>query len=666
VAGSKAAPTPAHTSAGRTPNPAAFTLVHFVPASKTPLFSPTRLMNPISYIGRTQQNDVVLGSENVSRRHAKIIVTDAGVTVHDLDSHNGVFLNGKKVRSAPVNVGDLLYVADVCLELRRSPDAGALSPSFAGDSDITGEEDPDVRSLAALLRAAEVLATGDEGAAQQLLEICRELVEANVAVLVRRVAGDMTTPVVLQAETGTPATGAPVLWPIVQKACDDAAALLSPDLKDEPVLHDESVLKSGVGAVIAIPVVPVGGTAGGRPVDEVIYLSRPTPGPLFTARQMPTLTAIAQLLALRHGPAPQPHAEGNGPAPAHAEAAEENTDVHRVPESITGVESDEEQQRLRDALARAEQEHNQLKTDYQVADDERKARQIELVRLRDSLKASDARDDALAREISTRDEEIARLTSLLETVSFESKTTREGLEQAVSAQVSAAEELKTAMRATVPPGMAEHIEAAASEQRELLTEAAIRPVAALYIMLRGFDAWAVRASPEDIKRRLDHFCNSVALRARANGGRVEQVLGHAHLLTFAATVDGVGAAVRCGLEVSALVPDESSGPSSGLGPIGVASGLHVGASASGYFGEGDTATHVEAGEAIMVARGVASLAPDSSFFVTDAVHKLVSWDPSFVLGMMGPAPLVGGPTVSLFKVSAATLIALDDEAKGDA
>ncbi len=71
-------------------------LVHRVMVgSKAPLFSPLKIMNPVTYFGRLPGNDVVLNSTNVSRRHAKLIVTDLGVTVHDLDSHNGVFVNGK-------------------------------------------------------------------------------------------------------------------------------------------------------------------------------------------------------------------------------------------------------------------------------------------------------------------------------------------------------------------------------------------------------------------------------------------------------------------------------------------------------------------------------------------------------------------------------------------
>src|SRR5262249_11028703 len=123
--------------------PGAFTLVHAVGGKRGALFPPTRLMNPGTYLGRTSGNDIVLGSDNVSRRHAKLVVTDNGITVHDLDSHNGIFLNGKKVRSTAVNLGDLLYVADVCIELKRSPDfddaTGTGSSIMARHEEITGE-----------------------------------------------------------------------------------------------------------------------------------------------------------------------------------------------------------------------------------------------------------------------------------------------------------------------------------------------------------------------------------------------------------------------------------------------------------------------------------------------------------------------------------------------
>lgn len=740
---------------GRTPNPAAYTLVHAVSTKRSPLFTPTRLMNPVSYIGRTPQNDIVLGSDNVSRRHAKIIVTDMGVTVHDLDSHNGVFLNGKKVRSAPVNVGDLLYVADVAIELRRSPDVPAFSqgPATTAHNDITGEEDPDARSLAALMRVAESLGRdSEETFAQTMIEICRELVEATVAVLVQRGDDDeMATPVVLQPETGKPLV---VLWPIVRDALDDGAPQVAADLKREPgsLSRDDAVVKQAeVGAVMVVPL--ISDFAHPTSATEAIYLARPTPGQMFTAREALTVQAIAQLAAVRRrkgegGGAVAVLAGGDShgdvlAAQAKAEAAEARLrevqqDVRALTERIHGLEADalrmkqqvemekqnaidakreadrltasankleqglhktdEDVKRLKDALVRSEEERTKLKEAFRAGEEDRKKKAEELERRAEAIKSGEAereqlraelaelekRREQLEEDIKARDEEIAkkaeellhredtvqRLNQELAKLDDEARSTREGLERAVSEQVNAADVLKSAMRATLPPALAEHIEVAASEQREsLATDAAVRPVAALFVALRGFDAWATTATPEEIKRRLDHFCNSVALRARANGGRVEQVLGHMHLLTFNADAASVRDAVRCGLEIQALVPDEAGAPTPSPGTsgiaqanvVGVSLGMHVGLSVTGFFGEGDTATHVETGEAVMVARSVAALSHESSFFITKEVQKLVAGDPAFVLGMAGPAAIVNGPNVVLYQVLPAAQPEDDDD-----
>ena len=56
MAGSKQEQAPA-TGAVRSGNPAVFTLVHSVSGAGKALFPPTRLMNPVTYLGRTKGND---------------------------------------------------------------------------------------------------------------------------------------------------------------------------------------------------------------------------------------------------------------------------------------------------------------------------------------------------------------------------------------------------------------------------------------------------------------------------------------------------------------------------------------------------------------------------------------------------------------------------------
>jgi FHA domain-containing protein len=58
-------------------------------------------------IGRSRDCDIVVGDSNVSRRHAEVRPTDDGWTIVDLDSTNGVTVNGRRVRgSAPLRGGE--------------------------------------------------------------------------------------------------------------------------------------------------------------------------------------------------------------------------------------------------------------------------------------------------------------------------------------------------------------------------------------------------------------------------------------------------------------------------------------------------------------------------------------------------------------------------------
>jgi len=64
-------------------------------------------------IGRDSDNDVVLASPAVSRRHARIYMWDSQVFIEDLGSSNGIFVQGKRINEAalvkpgvPINIGE--------------------------------------------------------------------------------------------------------------------------------------------------------------------------------------------------------------------------------------------------------------------------------------------------------------------------------------------------------------------------------------------------------------------------------------------------------------------------------------------------------------------------------------------------------------------------------
>ena len=65
-------------------------------------------------IGRMKDNDLVVDDTSVSRHHAEVRRRrDGSFEALDLNSMNGVFVNGKKVHESTLNDGDLLDVGDI-------------------------------------------------------------------------------------------------------------------------------------------------------------------------------------------------------------------------------------------------------------------------------------------------------------------------------------------------------------------------------------------------------------------------------------------------------------------------------------------------------------------------------------------------------------------------
>jgi general secretion pathway protein A len=61
-------------------------------------------------VGRTADNDVQIDSRFVSRHHCQIITTAQGSVVEDLNSTNGIHVQGKRVRRYHLNDGDVVAI----------------------------------------------------------------------------------------------------------------------------------------------------------------------------------------------------------------------------------------------------------------------------------------------------------------------------------------------------------------------------------------------------------------------------------------------------------------------------------------------------------------------------------------------------------------------------
>jgi pSer/pThr/pTyr-binding forkhead associated (FHA) protein len=68
-------------------------------------------------IGRSSDLDMVLVEDMVSRKHAKISTDDHSVSIQDLGSTNGTFVNGEKVRAIRLKGGDRILVGTSIIKL---------------------------------------------------------------------------------------------------------------------------------------------------------------------------------------------------------------------------------------------------------------------------------------------------------------------------------------------------------------------------------------------------------------------------------------------------------------------------------------------------------------------------------------------------------------------
>ena len=92
-------------------------------------------------IGRQPGLDLTLSSPYVSERHAELTVFADRLYVTDLDSRNGTYVNGKRVRRAQLGIGDVLLMGDVAVRLDRDLDADERQDSrSAADSELLSEQ----------------------------------------------------------------------------------------------------------------------------------------------------------------------------------------------------------------------------------------------------------------------------------------------------------------------------------------------------------------------------------------------------------------------------------------------------------------------------------------------------------------------------------------------
>jgi pSer/pThr/pTyr-binding forkhead associated (FHA) protein len=156
-----------------------------------------RLPQEDAIVGRALGSTVRVPSAEVSRRHCRLRREGGFVTVEDLDSENGTFLNGRPVNGTQlVRPGDRLEIGPVrfVVEYELGPEAQRRLQESAG-SDLETPADGNVFED---LEEYEELAEGEE------LREVEEIVEEGEEILEEELVVEEDQPLPMTDESGEP------------------------------------------------------------------------------------------------------------------------------------------------------------------------------------------------------------------------------------------------------------------------------------------------------------------------------------------------------------------------------------------------------------------------------------------------------------------------------
>jgi phosphoserine phosphatase RsbU/P len=99
-------------------------------------------------IGRSAKNDLVLDNVEVSRRHARIFCDPFHRwIIEDLDSRNGIFLNGRQIQAGAVMWGDQVQVGPYHLALVGEPEQPTITQEILETTSTIMQEDAEAQII---------------------------------------------------------------------------------------------------------------------------------------------------------------------------------------------------------------------------------------------------------------------------------------------------------------------------------------------------------------------------------------------------------------------------------------------------------------------------------------------------------------------------------------
>ena len=262
------------------------------------------MLGPGQYvIGRASGCEIKIEDSRISRRHASLHVAPDRIEIEDLDSCNGLFVNGVRTGRAQLSSGDRINLGPVELRLTETPRSEgpyAADNAFSGQHGMESEilergrlevEPPlDSQRLQILYSILESLASKlrlEEVMPDILKILDRMFTYDRCSIAARDRDGRLVTLASRPSEGGVPYSRT-----IAKRILERGEALLYDDIQSEaPFALGESVIGLNIRSVICSPLVFMGRIRG------LVYLDRSRAG-VYDGDDLALLRSICHVIAI--------------------------------------------------------------------------------------------------------------------------------------------------------------------------------------------------------------------------------------------------------------------------------------------------------------------------------------------------------------------------------
>jgi sigma-B regulation protein RsbU (phosphoserine phosphatase) len=263
-------------------------------------------------VGRSQRADLQIRDALLSREHARLIQDPSGWRVEDMDSHNGSYLNGKRVQEpATLRPGDVLTLGGSQIAVRRIGAAssheemrGALFQSAATflDRDLRPSEAANGEDLRRHIDRLRVVLDVNQALSQpialdRLLELILDRIFTHLepdeaAIYLLRPGGPAACAASrsLHAGDGRPFFSTRLLHEVAEKGM---AACVPDVVVDDRFAGAASILDAGVRTVLAAPLFDDQGSLG------MVVIGSSADGRRFGEGDLELLVSLAAVATLR-------------------------------------------------------------------------------------------------------------------------------------------------------------------------------------------------------------------------------------------------------------------------------------------------------------------------------------------------------------------------------